>query len=187
MTKLFIKGMYTVSCKNAVRAVIEDLGLHYGVIEIGDIVIIENITNEQREQIRTGLLKHGLELMDDHHAIFIEKIKSVIIEMIYCNEEPIKQKYSDYIAEKLGKDYTYIATAFTHATGVNIEHYIIRHRIKRVKELISYNELSLKQIACQLGYSSVQYLCNQFKNETKITTSQYKKLKNKKRTPLENE
>lgn len=169
-----------------VKSELEKLGLHYMVVDLGKIEIKENITAEQREQLKIALLKSGLELMDDKKAILIEKIKNVIIEMVHYSEESLKINFSDHLSEKLNYDYTYLANLFSEVTGITIEHYIIAHKIERVKELLIYDELSLTEISYRLNYSSVAHLSNQFRKVTGLTPTFFKHLKNKKRNTLSN-
>jgi len=166
----------------AVKAELDKLGLHYTKVELGEVEIMEDITEEQQNQLKLGLLQSGLELMDDHRSILIERIKNTIVEMVHCNEELPKINFSDYLSEKLKHDYTYLANLFSEVTGVTIEHYIIAHKIERVKEFLLYDELNLTEIAYKLNYSSVAHLSNQFKKVTGLTPTFFKHLKNKRLT-----
>ncbi|MEZ4960636.1 MAG: AraC family transcriptional regulator [Saprospiraceae bacterium] len=168
-----------------VKAALDEIGLHYGTVDLGEVEVKENISVEQTLQLKTILLRSGLELMDDKKAILIEKIKNVIIEMIHYADEQPKTNFSDYLSEKLKYDYTYLANLFSETTGITIEHFIIAHKIERVKELLIYDELTLTEISYKLNYSSVAHLSNQFKKVTGLTPTFFKHLKNKKRTPLE--
>jgi YesN/AraC family two-component response regulator len=183
--KLYIKYMVSIRCKMVVKAELKKLGLHFTTVDLGVVEIMENITQEQREQIKTDLLKSGLELMDDKRAILIEKIQNVIVEMVHYEDELTKVNFSDYLSEKLNYDYTYLANLFSETKGITIEHFIILHKIERVKELIIYDELNLSEIAWRLHYSSVAHLSNQFKKITGLTPSYFKTLKHKKRSTLE--
>ena len=168
-----------------VKEELKKLGLHFIVVDMGVVDIMENITDEQRGQIRKALLKSGLELMDDRKAVLIEKIKTVIIEMVHYSDELPKTNFSDYLSEKLNYDYTYLANLFSEVQGTTIEKFIISHKIERVKELIIYDEQSLTEIAWMMHYSSVAHLSNQFKKITGLTPSHFKKLKNKRRQAIE--
>jgi AraC-like DNA-binding protein len=167
-----------------VKEELKKLGLHF-IVDMGVADIMENITPEQRNQIKVALLKSGLELMDDKKAVLIEKIKNVIIEMIHYSEELPKINFSDYLSEKLNYDYTYLANLFSEVQGTTIEKFIISHKIERVKELIIYDELSLTEIAWNMHYSSVAHLSNQFKKSTGLSPSHFKNLKIKRRSPIE--
>jgi len=172
-------------CKMVVKEEIKKLGLHYILVDMGVVEIMEEITPEQREQIKIALQKTGLELMDDRKAVLIEKIKNVIIEMVHYSDEIPKVNFSDYLFEKLHYDYTYLANLFSEVQGITIEKFIITHKIERVKELIIYDELNLSEIAWKMHYSSVAHLSNQFKKITGLTPSHFRKLKDKRRKPIE--
>ncbi len=184
--KLYIKYMVSIRCKMVVKAELEKLGLTYGVVEFGEVEIAEKISSATREQLKNGLLKSGLELMDDKKAILIEKIKSVIIEMVHYADDKPKTNFSDYLTEKLSYDYTYLANLFSEVTGVTIEYFIIAHKIERVKELLIYDELNLTEISYKLNYSSVAHLSTQFKKVTGLTPSFFKELKKKRKSTIRN-
>lgn len=162
------------------------LGLHEILVDLGMVEIREEITKEQREQLKTNLMSSGLELLDDKKAILIEKIKNVIIEMIHYSDELPTTNYSDYISEKLEYDYTYLSNIFSEVKGMTIQQFIIIHKIEKVKELLLYDELNLTEISYMLHYSSVAHLSNQFKKVTGLSPSFYKKLKQKRQENLEN-
>lgn len=177
--------MVSLRCKMVVKEELKKLGLHYVNVDLGTIEIMEDITDFQRDALRKNLKKYGLELLDDKRKIIIEKIKSVIIEMIHYSDELPKVNYSDYISEKLGYDYTYLANTFSEVKGITIQQFIIMHKIERIKELLLYDELNLTEISYLLHYSSVSHLSNQFKKITGLTPSYYKKLKKKRLKNLE--
>lgn len=184
--KLYIKYMVSIRCKMMVKEELTNLGLHYANVDLGAVDIMETITDQQREQLKIALLKSGLELMDDKRAILVEQIQNVIIKMVHHADELPKTNFSDYLVEILDYDYTYLANLFSETKGVTIEHFIILHKIERVKELIIYDELNLSEIAWKLHYSSVAHLSHQFKKITGLTPSYFKSLKHKKRSTLEN-
>lgn len=177
--KLFIKYMVSIRCKMAVKTALDKLGIHHVKVELGEVEIMENISDEQRDQLKANLLKSGLELMDDQKAILIEKIKNVIIEMVHYADELPRINFSTHISEKLGHDYTYLANLFSEVTGLTIEHYIIAHKIERAKELLLYDDLNLTEISYRLKYSSVAHLSSQFKKVTGLTPTYFRELKNK--------
>jgi YesN/AraC family two-component response regulator len=168
-----------------VKQELKKLGLHYLVVDLGEVEIMEEISNEQRELLRMALSRTGLELMDDKRAILIEKIKITIIEMVHHSDENIKITFSEYLSEKLNYDYTYLSNLFSEVQGITIEHFVISHKIERIKELIIYNELNITEIARKMNYSSVAYLSNQFKKVTGLSPFHFKQLKNKRRGSIE--
>lgn len=183
--KLFIKYMVSTRCKMVVKEELKKLGLHFMVVDLGEVDIMENISTETREQLKLALLNSGLELMDDKRAVLIEKIKNVIIDMVHYSDELPKVNYSDYISEKLNHDYTYLSNIFSEVKGITIQQFIIIHKIERAKELLLYDELNLTEISYKLNYSSVAHLSNQFKKVTGLTPSHFRQLKDKRRSPIE--
>jgi len=175
--KLYVKNMVCIRCKMVVKQQLKKLSLNYISVELGEVEVLENISNVQLTEFKTALVKYGLELLDDKKSILIEKIKKVIVELIHYADEPAKVNFSDYLSEKLNHDYTYLANLFSEVEGINIEHYIIMHKIERVKELLVYDELSLTEISYKLHYSSVAHLSNQFKKITGLTPSHFKRFK----------
>ncbi|MEJ0082730.1 MAG: AraC family transcriptional regulator [Puia sp.] len=178
--------MVSLRCKMVVKDELRKLGINYSNISLGQVELAEEINRSQLEDLRTALKQSGLELMDDKKSVLIEKIKDVVIEMVHYEDELPKVNFSDFLTEKLGYNYTYLANLFSETEGTTIEHFIIIHKIERVKELIIYDELNLTEIAWKLHYSSVSHLSNQFKKITGLTPSFFKSLKNKKRSNLEN-
>lgn len=177
--------MVSLRCKMVVKQELQKLGLHYVIVELGMVEILEDITDKQREFLKSNLLLSGLELLNDKKAILIDKIKNVIIEMIHYADELPKINYSNYISEKLNHDYNYLSNVFSEVKGITIQQYIILHKVEKIKELILYDELNLTEISYKLGYSSVAHLSNQFKKITGLTPSYFKSLKRKKRSSLE--
>ena len=154
-----------------VKEELHKLGLPYLGIDLGVVEMQEDITEQQRQRLKTNLLRSGLELLDDKKSILIEKIKNIIVEMIHYNEEIPVINFSHFLSEKLNYEYNYLSNLFSEVKGTTIEHYIISHKIERAKELLVYNELTLTEIAYKLHYSSVAHLSNQFKKVTGLTPS----------------
>lgn len=169
----------------AVKEILKKLGLHFIVVDLGEVEIMETLSDEQCEEMKMALLGSGFELMDDKRAILIEKIKQAIIEMVHHSTEGIKVNFSNYLSEKLDYDYTYLANLFSEVQGTTIEQFMISHKIERIKELLIYGELNISEIAWKLNYSSVAHLSNQFKKVTGLTPSHFKQLKNKRRKSIE--
>jgi AraC-like DNA-binding protein len=177
--------MVSARCKMAVKEELKKLGLHFMLVDLGEVDIMETISMEQRELLKIALHNSGLELMDDKRAVLIEKIKNVIIEMVHHSDEIIKINFSNYLSEKLNHDYTYLANLFSEVQGTTIEQFLISHKIERIKELIIYGELNITEIAWKMNYSSVAHLSNQFKKVTGLSPSHFKQLKDKRRSPIE--
>jgi len=183
--KLYIKYMVSARCKAVVKDELKKLGLHFIVVDLGEVEIMETLSANEWVELKTVLLHAGLELMDDKRAILIEQIKNVIIAMVHHSDELIKVNFSSYLSDKLNHDYTYMANLFSEVQGSTIEHFIISHKIERIKELIIYDELNITEIAWKMNYSSVAHLSNQFKKMTGLSPSHFKKLKEKRRSQIE--
>lgn len=177
--------MVSTRCKMAVKEELKKLGLHYIVVDLGEVEIMETLSSDQIEDLKAALLPSGLELMDDKRAVLIEKIQNVITEMVHHSDNMPKVNYSDFISEKLNYDYTYLSNLFSEVKGITIQQFIIVHKIERAKELLCYEELSLTEISYQLRYSSVAHLSNQFKKVTGLSPTNYKLLKDKMRNPID--
>jgi AraC-type DNA-binding domain-containing proteins len=183
--KIFIKYMVSNRCKMVVKEELKKLGLHFIVVDLGEVEVMEDLSALQQEELSVALKSSGLELMDDKRAVLIERVKNVIIEMVHHTDDLPKVNYSDFISEKLNYDYTYLSNLFSEVKGITIQQFIIIHKIERAKELLLYNELSLTEISYKLHYSSVAHLSNQFKKVTGLTPSHYKQMKDKRRTSIE--
>lgn len=177
--------MVSGRCKMIVSDQLNKLGLHPTAVNLGEVEIREEITAPQREELKVSLRQYGLELIEDKKSILIEKIKNVIIETVHFSDTLPSVKFSIYLSEKLNYDYTYLSNLFSQSSGTTIEHFILRHKIERVKELITYNELNLTQIAWKMNYSSVAHLSCQFKKITGLTASDFKSKHQKDRRLLE--
>lgn len=182
---LHVKYMVSLRCKIVVEQELQKIGLHCVKVNLGTIEVKEDINEALRQDLQKNLKRYGLELLDDKRNILIEKIKAVIIEMVHYSEDLPKMNYSEYISEKLGYDYTYLANTFSEVKGTTIQQYIINHKIERVKELLLYENLSLTEISYQLHYSSVAHLSSQFKKTTGLTPSYFKRIKKNKLKNLE--
>jgi AraC-like DNA-binding protein len=177
--------MVSNRCKMVVKEELRKQGLHFMVVDLGEVEIMEELSQEQRTELKCALLSSGLELMDDKRAVLIERIKNVIIESVHYADEVIKVNFSDHLSAKLNHDYTYMANLFSEVQGTTIEQFIICHKIERIKELMIYGELNITEIAWKMNYSSVAHLSNQFKKVTGLSPSHFKKLKDQRRMPIE--
>ena len=177
--------MVSTRCKMVVKEELKKLGLHFIIVDLGEVEIMEDISANVQEQLKTALHESGLELMEDKKGILIERIKGVIVEMVHHTDELPKTNFSDYLTAKLNHDYTYMANLFSEVQGTTIEQFIISHKVERIKELIIYGELNITEIAYKMNYSSVAHLSNQFKKVTGLSPSHFKQMKDKRRNPIE--
>jgi len=177
--------MVSNRCKLAVKEELIKLGLHFSILDLGEVDVMENISTEQRELLKVKLTNIGLELMDDHRAILIERIKNLIIETIHHSKESVKVNFSHYLSEKLNHDYAFLASLFSEVQESTIEQFIISHKVEKIKELLIYGELNVTEISDKLNYSSVAHLSSQFKKVVGISPSQFLKSKKVRRKPIE--
>lgn len=182
---LHIKNMVCPRCIMAVRQCLENLGLHPQSVELGTVLLEEPLTDELHHRIEKALAPLGFELLDNPRAQLVEQIKTLLIDWVHYHNEPPKSNLSQYLADQLHRDYSFLSKLFSETTGTTIEKYFIAQKIERAKELIVYGELSLNEIADKLGYSSVAYLSSQFKSVTGLTPSYFKKLKENRRKALD--
>ena len=174
---LYIKNMVCNRCIKVVREELEKFGIKIINIDLGEVEIADKIDDQLHDKVKNILEENGFELIEDRKAKIIEKIKSIVIETIHKTSESatIPNNYPDLIEKKIGLEYHYLSSQFSSLESITIEQFIILQKIERVKELVKYGELTLSQIAYQLGYSSVQHLSNQFKKVTGLSATQFKK------------
>jgi len=168
-----------------VKSQLIKFGLHPAKVELGKVEITEELNEVSKIKLNKILLNFGFELLDDKKSQMIEKIKNLIIDVVHYSNETIKINLSNYISDKLHHNYHYLSNLFSEVEGTTIEQYFISQKTERVKELLAYDELSLSEISLQLYYSSVSHLSKQFKKVTGLTTSQFKKLREQRRNPIE--
>lgn len=178
--------MVSNRCKMVVREELKRLGLHFIFVELGEIEVMENISEEKKEILKMELHKSGLELLDNLNAILIENIKNTIIELIYKTDDLLKINYNNYLSEKFKMNYNYLSDLFVNVQGIKINQYILNHKIERIKEMIIYDELSILEIAQKLNFSNIADLYVQFKKATGLSPYNFKLLRVKKNNIIEN-
>jgi AraC-like DNA-binding protein len=183
--KIFIQNMVSQRCKMMVVAELGKLGINHKAIELGEVDLQQPISEADRTSLGAELHKSGLELMDDKRAMLIEKIINLIVEMVHYSADPPKEPFSKTLSRVLNQDYRKLAEIFSKTKGVTIEHFIILHKVERIKELIIYDELNITEISYKLHYSSVAHLSNQFRQITGLTPSAFKFLAKRTRQNLE--
>ncbi|PQA59327.1 helix-turn-helix domain-containing protein [Siphonobacter curvatus] len=167
--KLYIKNMVCDRCKLVVRQTLEDLGMTPERVELGEVEVNGDVPDWSRLQQRLEQL--GFELLEDKRKQLVTQIKRLVLAYI---NQPARQNLSDYLAEQLNREYSALSKLFSESEQQTIEQYVIRLKIEKAKELLSYRERNLSEIADELGYSSVAHLSNQFKKVTGVTPSQFR-------------
>lgn len=184
--KLYIKNMVCDRCIMAVKNALEASDLKYNAVGLGEVTLTEDPEPAQLEQFKDTITQLGFEWIEDKSARMVSAIKKTVIEFVHHHSAEAKKiKFSVYLSEQLHKEYNYLSSLFSSVEGTTIEQYLIHQKIERAKELLVYDELSLSQIAHDLGYSSVQHLSNQFKKITGLTPSHFKQVKENRRKPLD--
>jgi methylphosphotriester-DNA--protein-cysteine methyltransferase len=168
-----------------VKSELEKLGIDYKSVELGEVQLVKPLSTTNREKLKTALHKSGLEVMNDKKAMMIEKIINIIVEMVHYSDELPKVNFSVFLQEKMNLDYHKMAEIFSKTKGVTIEHFILLHKVERIKELITYDKLNLTEISYKMHYSSVANLSRQFKQITGLTPSYFKSLSQRERINLE--
>lgn len=175
--RVYIKNMVCVRCSLVVRTELEKLGFRFISVSPGELEISDEQVRDCRGQLRVALRNLGMELIEDRESIIIEQIKTAIITLVSDSEELIKVKLSDYLSSKLGYSYQYLSTIFSTVHGSSVERFYISQRIERVKEMLVHEKLSFSEIAYRAHFSSVAHLSAQFKKETGLTLTQFRRLK----------
>ena len=182
--KIAIKNMVCPRCVQAVSHVFTSMGIKPLDVRLGEVVLAAPLTAEQHTDLQEKLNAIGFELLNDQQQQLVEKIKASIIHHIHQLEDN-HFVFTEVLQKELNKEYSQLSKLFSEIEGITIEQYVILQRMEKVKELLSYNELTLSEIAYRLGYSSVAYLSAQFKKVTGFTPSQFKKLRTNLRKPLD--
>ena len=173
-------------CIKVVKYELTKLGYEVIKVSLGEAVIKSSKKQFNLGEIKQTLTENGFDLVDDRNSKSIEKIKVLIIKKIHHqNDQLEKFSFSKYLSNELGVNYSHLSSIFSSCEGTTIEKFIIKQKIEKVKELLTYDELTLSEIAYKLGYSSVQHLSNQFKQVTGLNPSYFKKIKEKRRKPLD--
>lgn len=173
---LYIKNMVCPRCITSVKEVFESEGIETSAIRLGEVDVEGSIDDKSKYSIQNKLKALGFELLEDANSALIAQIKAIIVDEIHHKEEKSNVNFSTLIAEKTNHDYSSLSKLFSSVEGVTIEKYILHQKVEKVKELMHYNQLTLSEIAFQLNYSSVAHLSSQFKKETGMTPSTFKKL-----------
>lgn len=172
-------------CKMVVKSELEKIGIQLLTLDLGEVETAVPISETQKEEIAKRMKGLGFELIDDKKSRTIDKIKTLIIDLVHHQNSILNTNLSTYLSDRLSADYSVLSNLFSEVEDSTIEKYYINQKIERVKELLLYDELTLSEIAFQMNYSSVAYLSNQFKKITGFSPSHYKKLKDKKRRQIE--
>ncbi len=179
--------MVCLRCVRTVTRILTEAGLRLKYVRLGEVEMDGGFETHQKENIRKSLLVEGFELLDGMNSRLVEQIKKIVISEIHYHAGLKKDtmNFSEFIAQRTGHDYSHLSKLFSSVEGITIEKYIISQKIERAKELLTYDERSLSEIAGRLDYSSSQHLSNQFKQLTGMTPTEFKRSHHHKRKHLD--
>ena len=183
MMTINIKNMVCPRCITAVRAILVSMGFTVESLSLGEALIHESLSDDQLRLLADKLQDEGFELLNDPRSCLVEQIKIGVIEWVRMNRQ--RPKLSDYISSATHRDYSSLSKLFSQVKGVTIGHFAIQHRIEYAKELLSYSQHSVSEIAYTLGYSSPAHLTSQFKQQTGMSPKEFRELKTKNRLHLD--
>lgn len=182
---LHIKNMVCSRCKMVVKSELERLGFNPVSVELGEVSLVDNISSSDKVKIAEKLNQFGFELLEDRKTLIAEQVKTSIINLVHYTMEPLKINLSSYLSAQIQLEYAHLSAIFAEVENQTIEKYFIAQKLEKVKEMLTYGELTLSEIAFQLNYSSVAHLSAQFKKVTGLTPSAYKTETFDKRKPLD--
>lgn len=162
-------------CILTVESILNKLDVAYTTVVLGEVELKDQVGKEKLKAINAELKQVGFELIDNRMAVLIENIKKAVIEYIGQLKDAKKVNLSTFLSTRLNYEYTYLSHLFSVIEGVTIEQYYILQRIEKAKELLVYDQLTMSEIAYQIGFSSVHHLSAQFKKVTGLTPSHFKK------------
>lgn len=183
--KLHIKNMVCPRCVEAVKKVLKEKQISFEKVSLGEAELLQELDSEKTTELKTALVAVGFELLEDKKAKMVEKVKNLILQLVDTPEDQKHLKLSDFLSKQIGYDYSHISGIFTETQGLTIERFMILQKIEKAKELLSYNELNLNEIADKLHYSSSAALSAQFKDVTGMTPTEFKRLEEPKRNSLD--
>lgn len=179
--KLLLKFDFTKVCNVILEEKLKEYNLKYRQTAFGEIELLEKASNASLQEFKDNINSYGIFIIQDSKNIMVQKIKDLIMDMVFSDQNNINVKTSVYLSEKLNHSYSYLSNLFSEVTYTSIENYIILQKIEFTKTLMMNEELSLTEIAYKLNYSSVAHLSKQFKNTTGITPSAFQRIISKRK------
>ena len=183
--KIYVKNMVCPRCIESVKKTLEELAIPFQHVQLGDVTLMHALDEGKKKQLKERLVEKGFDLLEDKKAKIVEKVKNLVLELIEHFEDHKLVKFSEYLSKNIGYDYSHISGIFSENQGITIERYLILQKIEHAKELLTYNELNLNEIADKLHYSSSAALSSQFKDVTGMTPTEFKKLREPGRKSLD--
>ncbi|TSJ42044.1 helix-turn-helix domain-containing protein [Fluviicola chungangensis] len=177
--KIYIKYMVSLRCKKMVGAELKKLGVIMPKINQGMVEFQEELSAEQKIQFQERILSLGFEVLDSANSKLLDRISATIIDLIYKHPEMSRQEYPDYLVKNLAFDYSEIKYLFSEVHGINLPQFILIQQVERMKEMLLYEDLKVKEIAQKMHYRNGAQLTRVFKKVTDLTPFYFKKMKEK--------
>lgn len=183
--KINIKYDINLACKVILQEKLEEIGIPFIINGFGEVEVDGSFTPEQYRQLEASIKKYGIEIIDNPKNALVQKIKEVIIDLVYSDSKLPDSKISAYIADRMNLSYSYLAKIFAEVTYTSIENFMILQRIERVKKLIIDEKLTCTEVAWRMNYSSVAHLSNQFKKTTGLSPTVFQRIIERRKNPQE--
>src|SRR5436305_7505982 len=105
--EIAIKNMVCSRCIKVVKAILHQLAIPYTSVELGRAHIKGTFSAEQAIYLKEKLLEEGFDIVEDQKLMTVEKIKNLIIDLVYDKDlEEWNENLSAYLSELLHKDYS---------------------------------------------------------------------------------
>lgn len=182
---LRVKNMVCQRCILIVKNILTSLQIEAAEVALGKISFPRQLGSDRQKHLAERLHSVGLEIIESRMNQLIENVKHRLSEYLSLGMDAQQYKLSSFITARLAYDYGYISDLFSKVEGITIERYFMLQRLEKVKELLTYDQLSLSEIVYETGFSSVHHLSAQFKKLAGLTPSQYKQRAEKERKPLD--
>lgn len=158
-------------CIRSVKKIFEANGITPVKVKLGEVEIKSTLSPVDLITIDSALTAEGFELVDSSAPVLVTKIKAALVSLFGQNEISEDFKLSTFLTAKFPYDYSHLSRVFSNHEKDTIEHYLIRLRIEKAKELLTYKDNNVSQVAYNLGYASAAHFSRQFKKMVGIPPS----------------
>ena len=180
---LRIRGMVCARCIDVVQNELNQAGFDVLAVQLGQVALRGPLTSSDLDRIQTVLSKQGFSLLEDQQKVSVHQRAKTFVDSYFAQTADLsesKTRLSTQIQNALGLDYDTISGLFAKTEGITLERFIILRRMDKVKEWLVYSDETLTEIAHRTGYSSVQHLSNQFRQQTGLTPSYFRQVRKQK-------
>jgi len=181
--KVKLKNMVCDRCKTVLKQELDKAGISVSSIELGELIVMDE-TSVSQGVLKEIIERNGFEIIDDQNSILVENVKLFLIKSVE-SLKGLQENLSVILSKELKTEYSIISKSFSVSVGLTIEKYLIRLKVEKAKELLQMDDMTFSEIAYSLDYSSGSHLAKQFKNNTGMSMTEYKKLQNWNRKTLD--